>query len=410
MIIVKLILGILFGFLAISTLYNLVFAIAALFGKRASYTSDELKRRFVILIPAYKENNIILDTVRAALHQDYPKDRFEVVVIADQLSEAILQELSLLPVKLIQVSFDKSTKAKSIKFALQQLKEESYQEVLILDADNLLGKGCLEKANHAFSKGFKMIQLHRTAKNKNTATAILDAISEEIGNTIHRKGRRALGLSATLIGSGMAFDYALFKSVMMDTDIEDDPAEDRAINAELLRRGFTCEYIDNALVYDEKVQSNQVLERQRVRWISAQMSYVKKFWFDNPLKTLSINANYTDYALQTLIMPRSLLVVVSFGLMVLSLLLLWVARVSLFPDTLYWIVLFIACMLTLVISIGKNITRQEIRKALFYFPLTFWSFMKALFKSSSKQQDFIHTPKEYVKDESSSDKGLILKD
>ena len=59
-------------------------------------------------------------------------------------------------------------------------------------------------------------QGHRIAKNVNNSFAILDAISEEINNLIFRKAHRVVGLSSALIGSGMAFDYKIFKKEMKD--------------------------------------------------------------------------------------------------------------------------------------------------------------------------------------------------
>lgn len=402
MIVLKTILVIIFCYLALCTLYNLIFALAAFFRPSKKYGASDKKHKFVIFIPAYKEDNVILNTVQNVLQQDYPGGQFDVAVIADQFKQETLTRLSQLSVKVIEVHFEKSTKAKSIKFALQQLPDHGYDCVLVLDADNLLGKGCLEKANHAYSKGFQVIQLHRTAKNKNTNTAILDAISEEIGNTITRKGHRAVGLSATLIGSGMVFDYSLMKELMMSLDIEENPAEDREINAEILRRGLVCEYIDDALVYDEKVQSNRVLERQRERWISAQLNYVKRFWFENPLRTLTINIHYTEYALQTLLLPRSILLVANL-IGFLSAILIWVTlKIHFHPGLIYWILLFLGTVLGLVLSVGENITNKELKKAILSFPVTFWAFIKALMKSSAGQKEFIHTPKEFAEDLPSS--------
>lgn len=398
MIVFEVISIIIFSYLAVCTLYNLIFALASVVRAPKRYTSSEEKHKFAILIPAYKEDQVILNTVKNVLQQDYPVHAFDVVVIADQFRQETLRELSLLQVKVIEVAFEKSTKARSIKCALQALPDHCYQCILVLDADNLLGKGCLEKANHAYASGFRVIQLHRTAKNKNTNTAILDAISEEIGNTIARKGHRAMGLSASLIGSGMVFDYPLFKNVMMSLDIEDNPAEDREINAEILKRGFICEYIDDGWVYDEKVQSNTVLERQRERWISAQMNYVKRFWIKNPLQTITTNTHYTDYAIQTLLLPRSILIVVNLIIFLISLLLLHIVRIPWRPGTIYWMFLFFICVLSLGIGVGKNITRRELKRAIFSFPVTFWSFLKALLKSSAGQREFIHTPKEFTEE------------
>ncbi len=117
----------------------------------------------------------------------------------------------------MEVSFEKSTKAKSLNQVMERIEEE-YDIAIILDADNEKEKGVLHKVNNAYCSGFKAIQCHRTAKNTNTHISRLDGLSEEINNSIYRKGHVRVGLSSALIGSGMAFDYSLFKNIMAEID------------------------------------------------------------------------------------------------------------------------------------------------------------------------------------------------
>lgn len=395
MIIIQIILWIFFIYLACNVLYLLLFAIGGRFRKQPLYPSLPGKKRIAVFIPAYKEDRVIIETARQAAGHNYPADYFDVFIIADQLKEETMLTLYQLPVKVIKVAFAQSTKARSMKYALQQIPDHLYDVLMILDADNIMGAGCLEKTNSAFQKGWRMVQLHRTAKNKNTATAILDAASEEINNHIFRQGHRSLGVSSALIGSGMAFEYTQFKKLMFETDIEDNPGEDREIYLEMLRSGYVCEYIDDALVYDEKVQSGNVLEKQRTRWISAQLQYAVRFWIKEPLKTISYNIHYLDYALQTLLLPRVMLLCISLLMAVVSILIHLVFNAGLFPGKTGWIALFISCILSLGISIYKRISMQELGKAMMKLPTVFISFIKASLKSKANQQEFIHTPKDY---------------
>src|SRR5690625_4875867 len=138
MILLHLILYIVMAYLVGNVLYLLLFGIAGLFRRQPEYLPVSPKKRFIILIPAYKEDGVILDTVKHAVEQDYKEDCFDVMVIADQLQEETLKSLAQLPVKVLEVSFEKSTKAKAIKAAITRLPEEVYDLVMILDADNLL--------------------------------------------------------------------------------------------------------------------------------------------------------------------------------------------------------------------------------------------------------------------------------
>ena len=94
----------------------------------------------------------------------------------------------------------------------------------------------LNQVNNEFSKGSLVVQCHRMAKNRDTSLAILDAISEEIRINIFFSGQRAFGLSAELIGSGMAFDFGLLKSILQNKRIQDSPGEDKEIFLQLIKQ------------------------------------------------------------------------------------------------------------------------------------------------------------------------------
>lgn len=397
MVLLHVILIVLFAYFAFNVGYLLLFAIAGLFRKATSYPAHPIKHKIALLIPAYKEDNVIIDTTRRALEHDYPSSSFEVIVIADRLKPATLEILAQMPVRLHRVAFENSTKAKSLKSALNELSDD-FDIAMILDADNVMAPGCLERINSAFHRGARMVQLHRTAKNKNTSTAVMDGLSEEINNHIFRKGHRALGLSSTLIGSGMAFDYTRFKELMLHTDIENIPGEDREINLEMLKMGIVCEYIEGAYIFDEKVQSNIVLEKQRTRWLSAQMQYARRFWGKEFLKTFSYNIHYFDYAVQTLLLPRVLLLTATLLITLLFLLLAVLFGINLLPDLLWWTTLFFGTITVLFISAHSYFLARTTYKALLNMPKILVYYIRALLKSRSDQQSFIHTPKEFVKD------------
>lgn len=395
MIIYYIIMSFVFLYLFFNVAYLLLFSVAGMFRRKSRYSSVSNKNKTVVLIPTYKEDAIIIETAQNAIRHNYPRDLFDVVIIADQLQESTLNTLSKLPVRLVKVSFEKSTKAKSLKYALLQLPDQYYDIVLILDADNIMGEDCIEKVNHAFNMGHEMVQLHRTAKNRNTPTAILDAASEEINNHIFRQGHRALGISSALIGSGMAFRYTDFKTLMMETDIENNPGEDREIYLELLKQGKICEYIEDALVYDEKVQSGQVLEKQRTRWLSAQLQYAKRFWIKEFIRTFSYNIHYFDYALQTLLLPRIMLLMTTMMLAISSLGIHLITGFDFYPGFAFWIALFAGCTISIMFSTYRYVSFKDLLSALGSLPKTSWSFFKALLRSSSDQQEFIHTPKDF---------------
>jgi len=229
----------LFLYFGIAALYVFIFSLAGLFESAVKSDTHYEQRKFAVLIPGYKEDNVIVEVARRALEQSYPESLFNVVVIADSFTDITLCKLEKLPVTLVKVSFEKSTKSKALNKAMQVIGDD-YDVALVLDADNIMQYEFLESINTAFNKGFKVVQGHRIAKNTNTPMAILDAISEEVNNHIFRKGHRVLGLSSALIGSGMAFEYDFFKETMAKVNAVG--GFDKELELKLLKDGNRIEY------------------------------------------------------------------------------------------------------------------------------------------------------------------------
>ncbi len=374
--------------LGLATLYILVFSIAGLFYKQPSFKSKGELKKIAVLIPGYKEDEVIIEVANSALLQDYPSNHFDVIVIADSFLEETLFELKALPIKLIEVSFDKSTKSKALNKAMASL-TENYEIAVILDADNLMAKDFLTKINAAFEQGFIAVQGHRTAKNTNNSWAILDAVSEEINNHIFRKGHIALGLSSAIIGSGMAFKYDYFKSLM--STVTAVGGFDKEIELKMLKAGHRIIYLDDALVYDEKIQKADVFGNQRRRWLSAQLHYFRKD-FLNALKDLFLKGNidYFDKAIQFIQPPRILLlggVIIFGGLFVLSNYIF--NNENLF--SLSWGIIAVACILSFLFSIPKSFYNLKTLQALVSLPKGMFMMLLSLLKIKGANKKFIHT-------------------
>ncbi|MEZ4951604.1 MAG: glycosyltransferase [Saprospiraceae bacterium] len=120
------------------------------------------------MIPAYKEDSVILESALYALSANYPKNHFNVMVLADQLKRETLDKLSLLPIQLVEVQFEKSTKVKALKKGMEQIGSKT-EAIVILDADNLMDDHFLKEANQALQSGATVIQGQRIAKSELTA-------------------------------------------------------------------------------------------------------------------------------------------------------------------------------------------------------------------------------------------------
>ncbi len=376
-----------FGF---ASIYVFVFSFFGLFSAKKKETIINKKRKFAVLIPGYKEDNVIVEVARRALEQSYPEELFEVVIIADSFQESTLQKLKKLPIRLIEVSFEKSTKSKALNKAMDVIGDQ-YHVALILDADNIMEFDFIERVNDAFNKGYKVVQGHRVAKNTNTPFAILDAISEEVNNHIFRKGHRVLGLSSALIGSGMAFDYHFFKTTMANVNAVG--GFDKELELKLLKASTKIEYLHDALVLDEKVQKSDVFSNQRKRWLSAQFIYFRRYVIAG-IKALVLKGNidFADKVYQMVSPPRILLL----GLVGI-LTVVYLGNDLLFSESLlvvpsvFWYVTSLLTVLAFVFAIPKKFYGRATLNALLTLPKAFVLMLLSLFKLKGANKKFIHT-------------------
>lgn len=374
--------------------YLFVFAIAGkILSSNANLDNKELKK-IAVIIPAYKEDQIILETAKKALSHDYPTDKYQVFVLADQLNKVTIQALKQMSVSVIEVFHDKSTKAKSMHQFFESIDNSFFDIVMVLDADNIMEEGCLKKVNNEFCKGRLVVQCHRMAKNTNTSLAILDAISEEIRMNIFFAGQRAFGLSSELVGSGMAFDFNLLKSILKNKHVQDSPGEDKEIFLQLIKYGITVEYLKEARILDEKVSDLAVFQKQRRRWIESQLQIVKRF-FDPEFKLVRSKFAFWYRLFQNLLLPRSfyLIVLPFFSLL---LLLLENLKFHIVPSSIFWIGMTILYWLSLIISIPTSYFNAKTLIAVAKLPVVLFTMILAAAQAKINNNTFVPTKKDYM--------------
>ena len=382
--------------LAASTLYILFFAlVSTLWKKRVNeftlfLTGKKFAMRekeyftYLVLYPAYNEDRVIVPSVRTFLGQYYPYDAFHVAVISDHMRPETNQLLSELPITLLQPVFEKSSKAKAMQYAMDQI-QENYDYVIIMDADNVVNSDFLKKLNDSCAQGYKAIQCHRCAKNKDNDIAVLDGVSEEINNTIFRKAHNRIGLSSALIGSGMCFDFKLFKENVYKLTTA---GEDREMEALLLKQKVYIHYEPDIHVFDEKVSNKDNFQKQRLRWMTAQIQSLFNLLPYIPQAIKTMNIDFIDKTIQQALIPRSMLVVGAFGMSFIM------TMFSLFFG-LYWYIkwwcLFLTICITLYVATPRQLRSHSVFGKILSLPKLVWKMVMNILKIDRKNTDFIHT-------------------
>ncbi|GAB2536828.1 glycosyltransferase family 2 protein [Spirosoma aerophilum] len=378
---------ILSGILTLNVLYWLIFSIAGRLGHADDNETSAkpfVLRKIGVLIPAYKEDAVIIDSVTENLKQTYPADRFELIVIADSFLPQTLATLASMPVRVLQVSFEVSTVAKALNAAMSRLSLKDYDILVVSDADNHMAPDFLARINLAFDQGWRAVQGHRVAKNVNTSMAVMDAISEEINNHIFRKGSRVLGLSSATIGSGMAFEPALMQAAMSTQNTIG--GYDKELETNVVLSGYKIAYLENAYIYDEKVANRAVFENQRTRWVAAQWQFVKLYFWKGILELLKGQWASGFKVLQAVFLPKILLL----GLLFLS-----VFLGTLSGNAFLWqtpLVLLGVLSFSLIISVPGYLWKRITIRELLLIPLLLVSFLRAVLNMRKAFKRFMHTP------------------
>jgi len=371
--------------LACSVTYVLLYAVTGYFYKtnQQRKVDNNPYPKAVVLIPAYKEDSVICQVAESAIAHPY-KGQKEVVIIADQLQAATMNRLSKMDLTLVEVKFEKSTKAKALNFAMSTLEDETFDMAMILDADNLMKENALNCMAEEYRSGKLAIQGNRMAKNMNTSFAFLDAISEGINNHIYCKGPNAVNLSSRLVGSGMAFDYSLFKALMAEIDAIG--GFDKELELALIEQKVKIHYASDAIVFDEKVSKPDDFANQRTRWISAQYQFL---WKKLPKALSSLISGNFDYFYKTmqLVLPPRILM---------PFFLLMITMISWFfelQNLAFIAALFLALnVLAYSIAIPKMFWNKQMVNAFLSLPRALFITVSCLFKLSKAKKTFIHTP------------------
>jgi cellulose synthase/poly-beta-1,6-N-acetylglucosamine synthase-like glycosyltransferase len=365
--------------------YTFIFSFAAHYYK-ANVRKSEVYSKFCVLIPSYKEDNVILDVARRALKQNYPSEKYDVVVIADSLKPETVSKLRELPVIVREVVFESSTKVKSLNAALCSLSDD-YNYAVILDADNIMDIDFLKHMNDAGTSGYKAIQGQRKPKNQDTTLSFLDGVSEAINNHIYRQGSVALGLSASINGSGIAFDYHALKKKL--ADMNSVGGFDRELELKLLLDGISVHYYPLAIVLDEKTSKSEVFQNQRKRWISSQYFYLRKYFKSGMTKLFEGDYTFFNSAvLRNIQLPR----LVNIGLLTILTIAFAVIQSYLFFGYWPWLILFILNTAAILIAIPREMYSGQLLGSLFALPGIFFRMFLLLFKLKGANKKFIHTP------------------
>jgi len=229
-----------------------------------------LTTRFAVLIPAHDEELLLPRLLESAQKQDYPRQLFTVFVVADNCSDRtadVARQHGAIALERVDAS--KRGKGYAIRWALDSMKLEEYDAVLIVDADCIIHPNTLRSLDGTLQEK-RAIQCYSGVGNPDDSwfTRLLD-VSRTISNRIYHPAKRRLGLSCHLIGTGMCFATGLLRAQGWDAFTV---GEDLEYYARLLDKGESVGFDGNARVYHVESSSLKQATSQRMRWSSGRLA------------------------------------------------------------------------------------------------------------------------------------------
>ena len=223
---------------------------------------------YAIIVTAYQYINTLPGVVESLLALNY--DNYVIYIVADNCDISTLnfpgdKVVLLRPPEVL------GSNTKSHAYAIANFQRD-HDFLTIIDSDNLVDSNYLTQLNHSFSNGFEAVQGLRAAKNLNSTIACLDAARDIYYHFYDGKLLYETGSSATLSGSGMAFNCQFYKNFLLENDVAG-AGFDKVLQAWILKKNKRIAFNGNAIVYDEKTSKSEQLVQQRSRWINTWFKY-----------------------------------------------------------------------------------------------------------------------------------------
>jgi 1,2-diacylglycerol 3-beta-glucosyltransferase len=233
-------------------------------------------RRFGILVPAHDEAEVIGRLLRSLDRQEYPRDRFDIFVVADNCGDATAA-IARAHSAIVYERQDDRDRAKgyALRWLLTRVRTHgSYDAYVVFDADSMVSPGFLGAIDARLEGGSRVIQAHYRVLNPSASplSALRDAAFASL-HYVRPLGRAAFGWSCGLKGNGMCFDATLLET---DGWSAAGLAEDVEMHLELVRAGVIVEFAPEAVVRADMPTTLRDAATQNQRWEAGRLRVARR--------------------------------------------------------------------------------------------------------------------------------------
>jgi Glycosyltransferase like family 2 len=234
--------------------------------------ADEPEIRFLVLIPAHNEEQVIAGGLAAIMADRRGHDT--VLVVADRCTDRTAEIARSLGASVLERGPDEPAgRAAARQAGLEHARDLDWDAVLMLDADSVIEPGFFAACQRAMGPGVQAVQARsesghgrRLAQEASLAAFTLQGI------TIPR-GRDRLGVSVRLRGTGMA----IRREVALAHEFRAPASEDLFFTLDLLLDGVRCRHVDAARLRSQGAGSWGAFGGQKVRYEAGRMAAARSY-------------------------------------------------------------------------------------------------------------------------------------
>lgn len=293
------------------TVYYILISLFGLYKKKERICHPPQKK-FALVVAAHNEEMVIGNIIDSMNGLDYPRDMYDVYVVADNCSDRTAK-IADIHGAIVCERYDEAHKGKgyALEWIFQKLfsMDKKYDSVAIFDADNLVSRNFLKWMNERLCQGYKVVQGFLDSKNPYDSWITASySIAFWTTNRMFQLAKSNLGLSSQISGTGFCMDMDILKRLGWGATCL---TEDLEFSCKLIMNGLKVGWAHEAVVYDEKPITLKQSWKQRKRWMQGFTDVAGRFFFKLLIKGIK-DADFTalDCALYTL-QP---FIVIAFGI------------------------------------------------------------------------------------------------
>ncbi len=259
-------------------LYQLAISICSLVKLKDKPLLVNKNHKFMAIIPAHNEENVVAELIESLKAQNYPKELLDIYVIADNCTDyTALVARNAGAIVYERFDSEKKTKGYALDWFLKQkIKENAdYDAFCVFDADNIVDANFIKTMNKKLCQGEEVVQGYRDIKNPtdNWITAGY-AIFYWTMNRFYHLARYNVGLSPLINGTGFMVKFDVVKPNGWDTKTL---TEDIEFSLKRIIKGKKLGWAEDAIVYDEQPLEFKQSWKQRTRWTVGHMQCIKEY-------------------------------------------------------------------------------------------------------------------------------------